>query len=487
MSSSPARPVCRATPPLLLVLLLQFCSIIPGALCAGAEKGADVQSLSPAKGPLKVHQKNPRYFDDGTGRAVYLTGSHTWYNFQDGGATNPPPVLDYDRYLDWMVSHNHNFIRLWVWEQARWAPWADGKNRNASDWFIRPAWAYERTGPGKALDGEPKYDLTQFNPAYFNRVRERVQKAQARGIYVSIMLFQGWSAAKGWLGGKPWNGHPYHPENNIQSFNGNEHSMDGPDLSSKALRDKHVAYLHRVIDAVNDLDNVLYEVTNEGGYKDWDWFIVDQVHAYEKTKPRQHPVGLTGHGSESNDEMIASPADWFSPGEREWPDLKANPREVDGRKVSLVDTDHVYGVGGDQQWVWKCFLRGHNVLFMDPYMDRNWETTGGGGYDTTHENARKAMGIARRYAIRMDLAATAPHNELASTTYCLANPGKEYLIYLPKGGDVTVDISAANGKFSMEWCHPVTGSVTPGEPAEGEAKRSFTSPIPGEAVLYLHR
>jgi hypothetical protein len=23
------------------------------------------------------------------------------------------------------------------------------------------------------------------------------------------------------------------------------------------------------IDPVNDLDNVLYEVTNEGGYKDW--------------------------------------------------------------------------------------------------------------------------------------------------------------------------------------------------------------------------
>jgi len=124
---------------------------------------------------------------------------------------------------------------------------------------------------------------------------------------------------------------------------------------------------------------------------------------------------------------------------------------------------------------------------MDPYMDRNWQTTGGGGYDTTHENARKAMGITRRYAVRMDLAATVPNNELASSTYCLANPGKEYLIYLPKGGEVTVDLSAAKGKFAVEWCHPVTGTVTPGELVEGESKRSFTSPIPGEAVLYLHR
>jgi hypothetical protein len=51
---------------------------------------------------------------------------------------------------------------------------------------------------------------------------------------------------------------------------------------------------------------------------------------------------------------------------------------------------------------------------------------------------------------------------------------------------VTVDLSAAHGKFAVEWCHPVTCAVTPGESVEGDAKRSFTSPIPDEAVLYLH-
>jgi hypothetical protein len=31
-----------------------------------------------AKDPLQVHPKNPRYFTDGSGKAVFLTGSHTW-------------------------------------------------------------------------------------------------------------------------------------------------------------------------------------------------------------------------------------------------------------------------------------------------------------------------------------------------------------------------------------------------------------------------
>ena len=141
-----------------------------------------------------------------------------------------------------------------------------------------------------------------------------MRKAGERGIYVSVMLFQGWSSAKGWLGGTPWRGHPYHPENNVQGFSGNTKGDTGPALDDPRVRERQAAYIRKVVDTLNDLDNVLYEVTNEGGYKDWDHFVVNTVHAYEKTKPKQHPVGLTGHGSENNDEMLASPADWFSPG-----------------------------------------------------------------------------------------------------------------------------------------------------------------------------
>jgi len=35
-----------------------------------------------ANGPLRVHPTNPRYFTDGSGKAIYFTGSHHWDNFQ---------------------------------------------------------------------------------------------------------------------------------------------------------------------------------------------------------------------------------------------------------------------------------------------------------------------------------------------------------------------------------------------------------------------
>src|SRR5688572_15430923 len=149
---------------------------------------AQAPDLGVAKGPLRIHPTNSRYFTDGTGKAIYLTGSHTWNNFQDGGWaadgvgqdwTNNLKRFDYPGYLKFLRDHDHNFIRLWTPENA-----ADlGTNRN----LIDPV-AYLRPGPGRALDGLPKFDVTQLNPVYFERLRERVTAARDCGIYVSIML-----------------------------------------------------------------------------------------------------------------------------------------------------------------------------------------------------------------------------------------------------------------------------------------------------------
>jgi hypothetical protein len=101
------------------------------------------------------------------------------------------------------------------------------------------------------------------------------------------------------------------------------------------------------------------------------------------------------------------------------------------------------------------------------------------------EACRRAMGHARRYAGRIDLAASRPAGELVSTGYCLAVPSREYLVYLPDGGEATVDLSAAKGKLAVEWMHPVTGKITAGGAMEGGAKRTLKAPFGGDAVLYL--
>ena len=60
---------------------------------------------------------------------VYLTGSHTWANLVDIGPSDPPPVFDFETYVDWMAKLNHNFMRMWTWELLSWDTKGNSENK----------------------------------------------------------------------------------------------------------------------------------------------------------------------------------------------------------------------------------------------------------------------------------------------------------------------------------------------------------------------
>lgn len=455
------------------------------AACS-SERGTPVtlpELSGPATGPLHVSTDNPRYFADPSGKIVYLTGSHYWKNVQDDDVTNPPKPFDNVAYLNFLKLHDHNFTRLWVWEQARWSD-----EVAYSHWFAPTI--YVRTGPGAAADGEPKFDLTKLNPAYFARLRQRVIDAGQRGIYVSVMLFDGWSIEMkpGNARANPWLAHPFNASNNINGVNGDPNGdasgREIQTLAIPAVTALQEAYVQAVVDAVNDQDNVLYEVSNESDpiATPWQYHMIDFVRQYERTKPKQHPIGMTvSWPNGSNTDLTNSPADWISING----DLQ-NPAAATGAKVSLLDTDHLCGICGDASWVWRSFTRGHNPLLMDGYDNSPGvsEPSYNPG-DPVWESIRNNLGYARIYAMRMDLAHATPHGELASTGYCLAVPGKEYLVFAPGGGTVTVDLNGAVGPHAVEWLDPQTGHTIAGSSVAGGGSISMTAPFSGPAVAYI--
>jgi hypothetical protein len=431
---------------------------------------------TPATGPLRVHPANPRYFTDGSGRAVYLTGFQYWDLLQEDG-TPDPNALEFARFLDVVDRYGVNFIRLWRWnELAKFRYTRDGSRFHAS-----PS-PWERPGPGAALDGGPKFDLTRFDQGYFERLRARVATARDRGVYVAIMLFEGHSLQ---FSDAPWRwqGHPFHQDNNVNGIDG-DRDGDGKGLELHTLQVPAVtraqeAYVRKVIDAVNDLHNVLYEIANEShpDSAEWQYHMIRYIRRYEAGKPKQHPVWMSSHrGGPRNAVLFDSPADCIAPTPEGG--YRDNPPAADGRKVVLSDTDHLWGAPGDHLWVWKTFLRGHHPI---NYMEYAQLLDPGAKL----ENARRAMGRTLALACRVNLAAMTPRNDLASTAYCLADPGREYLVYLPQGGEVTVDLTSASGVLVVEWRHPVEGTLVAGPPVEGGAKRTFQSPLSGDAVLYL--
>ena len=443
-----------------------------------------------ARGPLRIHPENPRYFTDGTKtadgswRAVYLTGAHTWNNLVDMGRSDPPEKFDWEAYLAFLEKHHHNFVRLWAWDSTAWDTRANGQLGKDFIHKVAPLpWA--RPGPEEALDGKPQFDLTQFNPAYFARLRSRVATAGARGIYVSVMLFEGWglfhgNRRTGTEDGWAWKNHPFNPANNLNhvkvdgadAFNGRVHNLRNPEVNKL-----QAAYIRKVVDTLNDLDNVLYEVINEGGDQEWNRWVIRTIQEHQRTKPKQHLVGNTGHGAERIKSMLASSADWVSPGRADG--FAEDPPAWNEKKVSLLDTDHIWGVGGHATWVWKSFLRGHNPIFMDPYdgsvlgANRGWEPI------------RTALGQTRRLAERVNLARMTPQDALASTKYCLADPGREYLVFQPaKATEFSVELMA--GTYEVQWIDASRGFTAGRERIHCQhEKRQFKPPFEAEAVLHL--
>src|SRR4030095_3249226 len=139
-----------------------------------------------------------------------------------------------------------------------------------------------------ALDGGLKFDLTRFNQAYFDQLRSRVLEAAQRGIYVSVMLFEGFSTQKKVGRVNPWLGDPLQQVNNINGINGDPNRNGSNEelfsLTYPSLLALQEAFVRKVVDSLNDLDNVLYEINGNGlaGSMSWQYQIIDYIQRYSK-------------------------------------------------------------------------------------------------------------------------------------------------------------------------------------------------------------
>ena len=74
---------------------------------------------------------------------------------------------------------------------------------------------------------------------------------------------------------------------------------------------------------------------------------------------------------------------------------------------------------------------------------------------------------------------------VAVASGCLAEPGKVYVVYLPRGGDVTVDLSAAHAPLTARWFNPHDGLAGEPFPVTAGKSGSFQAPEAQDRVLQL--
>jgi hypothetical protein len=304
---------------------------------------------------LEVHPSNPRWLtSDGGERALVLTGAHTWSLFQDYDFDRP---FKANRYLGGLHERGHNFTRGWFWE----------------DGFYSPL-------PYAQVDGEYRLSAP-YSKEYLKRLRKRIRAARRRGLFISVMLFQGWSMddRSGLRDPGPWSENPYNRNNTSESVSKQQSALHIGNAQKQQL--EYVSFLARNLCARS---NVVWEIVNEAhpdslgtaNASSWQRKILQHLRSECGSRltwvscPDQS--GLTGaERSGLTEIMMSMNSDLVTPCR---PDagFVENPAVADGLKVVVADTDHFIPEEVTPQWVWRAFLRGQHPIFMDLTKDLTW-------------------------------------------------------------------------------------------------------------------
>lgn len=465
-----------------LIIFLLLCVSVASAQVSGT---AVLNVGGPS--PLHVSATNPLYFEDASGQIVYLAGMHTNVDVQ---TLSDQPTLDYAGFINRLVSHNMNYLRLWVWEQSKFVPYSTAGVTVTPNWYLRSL-----TCCGG--DGLNKFDTTKFNDAgYFANLRSRIIQAQNAGIYVSVMLFQGFSV--GWGLYTPpghvanaWPGHPYNANNNINSLSGDPTaSGQGGQTEANniaAITAVQDAYIQHVVAQVGDLPNIIWEIGNEmwgSPTSTAAQILAFQNHVMATVRAadsNRHPVVMVTfsdiNGAVQNADIFGSTADMVSPGDGSvftLPDFAKNlagaPRPV------LLDTDHI-GFTNDPTVIWDHFIKGYQALELNDALD------------AAHEPVANAIGDTLIWSKKIDLKHSVSQycTTAGAGQFCLVNAGVSYLGMSTTGGTFAMNMSGNSNTFGVQWYDLATrGPVVNGPNVTGgSSTQSFTSPFGSHASVLL--
>jgi hypothetical protein len=197
--------------------------------------------------PIALHPDNPHYFlFRGKPLLIVTSGEHY------GAVLNPD--FDYMKYLNTLQKDRMNYTRIFsgtYFERAG----SFGIEKNT----LAPApgkalLPWKRSNESGAICGGNKFDLEQWDEAYFSRLRSFVSEASKRGIIVEVSLF---SSIYGYWDIQVWN-----PKNNI-NIREEISKKDIQTLNNGPVLKYQENVVRKIVRELNEFDNIIYEIQNE--------------------------------------------------------------------------------------------------------------------------------------------------------------------------------------------------------------------------------
>ena len=423
------------------------------------------------QGPIQLHPENPHYFL-WRGKPTVLITSGEHY----GAVMNLD--FDYRRYLDELKSHGFNLTRVFS-GTYREVPGSFNIKGNtlapAKGRYVCP-WA--RSEAAGADDGGNKFDLTKWDEAYLERLKDFVREAGARGVVVELVFFCTM------YDDKVWNASPMNARNNVNGIGGVGRGEVYAGKDEKLLAAQK-AVVTKLVTELNAFDNVYFEVCNEpyersGLTKEWNDQIITAVAAAESALPNKH---LIAQGFPPSKEPVRE-----LNGQVSILNFHAPKTDAVGLNYSLHRVIALDETGGSDQsdrkyrtegWDWT--LAGGGVY---DHLDFSFTTdrpdgsatplppgTPGGGGPELRRQLRVLKDFIESFdfirmkpdvvTVKSNLITLRPSGQTrgasAATVRALSVPGKEYAIYVNGGTAAQLILELPVGAWKAEWINTKNG------------------------------
>ena len=236
--------------------------------------------------PLRLHPENPHYFEFAGKPAVLITSGEHY-----GAVLNTE--FDYKRYLDTLRADRLNLTRTFSGSYRE----MPGNFQIAAN-TLAPATG-KFIAPWRQREG--KFDLTQWDDAYFARLKAFVAYAGRSGVIVELVLFCPLYEDS------MWNASPMNIRNNTNGI-GDVARTDVLALKDARLTEVQDAMVRKIVSELRSFDNLYYEICNEPYFQGvtpaWQEHISKVIEAAEAGSPKKH---LVAHNWANGSSVVDQP------------------------------------------------------------------------------------------------------------------------------------------------------------------------------------
>ncbi|AXC13918.1 hypothetical protein ACPOL_4648 [Acidisarcina polymorpha] len=417
-----------------------------------------------ASEPIRQNPDNPHYFLF-RGKPTVLVTSGEHY----GAVLNGD--FDYVRYLDELHANRLNYTRLFSGVYFE-SPGDFGivQNTLAPDpaALLLP-WA-RSLQPGYVLGGN-KFDLNSLDAKYLARLKDFLAKADERGIVVELVLFSVFYQQG------QWDHSPMNAANNINGIGicPREKALT---LDNGNLLAAQELFIRQLMTELNAFDNLYYELVNEPWTNisnEWIDHMINVAATAEDSLPKRHLIAhdVPSKPTEAGARYARDNAHISVLNMHYERDLKNMSYYYPAGKVLSYDetgfdgnADHPYHVQA-----WQYMLAGGGVYdnldysFVVGHENGSAQvapgTPGGGSV-----KLRLELSYLKAFLESFDLVKLNPAEGLVAggvpdggLVRVLAEPGRQYAIYIRGGSKTTLQITLPKGSYTLQWLNTMTGAT----------------------------